>query len=80
MNLWVKDPETGRLDTLETLAIYSLGIVLFKFLLSEVSIGPVIFGQIDGGTIAAILTPTLGCLTLKKHSDNLTRMNNDKSN
>lgn len=80
LNLWVTDPETGKLDTLETLAIYALAVVLFKFILADVSIGPLIMGNVDGGTIAAILTPTLGALTFKKHSDNMVKANNDKSN
>lgn len=76
MNLWIRDPDSGRLDVIETLALYSLIIVLTKFAASEMSIGPLVFGQLDGGTIAAILTPTLGALTFKKHSDNQTKANN----
>jgi uncharacterized YccA/Bax inhibitor family protein len=73
MTLWIKDPDSGRLDVIETLALYTLVIVLAKFMVSEMSFGPIVFGAIDGGTIAALLTPTLGALTFKKHSENLTK-------
>jgi hypothetical protein len=80
MNLWIKDPDSGRLDVIETLALYTLLIVLAKFSLSEMSIGPFVFGQLDGGTIAALLTPTLGALTFKKHSENIIKGNNASPN
>jgi hypothetical protein len=76
MNLWIKDPDSGRLDVIETFALYTLLIVLGKFAVSEMSIGPLVFGQLDGGTIAALLTPTLGALTFKKHSENLAKDKN----
>ena len=80
LNLWITDPDSGRLDVLETIALYSLIVVLAKFSVSEMSIGPLVFGNLDGGTIAAILTPTLGCLTFKKHSENQAKANNAPSN
>jgi hypothetical protein len=80
MNLWIKDPDSGRLDVIETLALYTLLIVLIKFSVSEMSFGPLVFGQLDGGTIAALLTPTLGALTFKKHSENMSKGNNASPN
>ena len=72
MKLWSTESD-GTIDVLETAAIYAVAVVLFKFLTSDMALGPVIFSGIDGGTIAAILTPTLGSLVAKKHSDNLTK-------
>lgn len=71
MNFWMKHPNTGRYDTMLSLAVYTLGAVLLKFIFSEISLGPVMMGQLDAGVVASILTPTLGALAFKKHSDNM---------
>ncbi len=75
---WVTNTE-GKPDSMLTLAIVSLGVILVKFLLSEVSFGPIIFGQLDGTVVAAILTPTLGAYVARRHSDNVTQQNKDKN-
>lgn len=71
MSFWIKHPNTGKYDTMLSLALYALGAVLFKFVFSEISLGPVMLGQLDAGVVASILTPTLGALAFKKHSDNM---------
>ena len=73
MNLWLKNPETGQMDVLETLSVYAVGAVLIKFMLADVAFGSFSSANLDGGTIAAILTPTLGSLAFKKNSDNNTK-------
>ena len=72
MNLWLTNPSTGKVDSMLTLGVYAVAIVLLKFLFSEVSLGPVIFGQLDGGVVAAILTPTLGAYVSRRYTDNQT--------
>lgn len=59
----------GSPDAMLTLGVISLGVVLVKFFLSEVSIGPLVFGQLDGLVVAAILTPTLGAYVARRYSD-----------
>ncbi len=70
MKLWLMNPGTGKEDTMLTLGVYAVVIVLVKFLFSEVSLGPVVLGQLDGGVVAAILTPTLGAYVARRYTDN----------
>lgn len=71
MKLWVKHPNTGKVDTMLTFSVYAVATVLFKFLFSEMSVGNVTLGGIDSGVVAAILTPILGAFVAKRHSDNV---------
>lgn len=59
----------GSPDAMLTLGVVSLGVVLVKFFLSEVSIGPLVFGQLDGLVVASILTPTLGAYVARRYTD-----------
>lgn len=59
----------GKQDAMLTLSVASLAVILLKFFLSEMSFGPVVFGQLDGGVIAAILTPTLGAYVARRYTD-----------
>lgn len=68
---WMKKTE-GNEDSMLTLSVVSLGVILFKFVFSEMTIGPFTMGQLDGTVIAAILTPTLAAYCARKHSDNMT--------
>jgi hypothetical protein len=70
MNLWIKHPETGKYDTMLTLALTATLVVLVKFIFSDMTVGPVVFGDLDSGVIAAVLTPTLGSYCFRRHSDN----------
>lgn len=73
----------GAPDAMLTLGVVSLGVVLLKFFFSEISIGPVIFGQLDGLVVASILTPTLGAYVARRYSDNATQSKDktdDKAN
>lgn len=70
MSFWLTNPGTGKVDTMLTLGVYTVGVVLFKFLVSEMSIGPLVFGQLDGAVVAALLTPTLGAYVARRYSDN----------
>lgn len=67
--MWLTNPGTGKTDTMLTLGVYSLAIVLLKFLGSEMSFGPVTFGNLDGAVVAAILTPTLGAYVARRYTD-----------
>jgi hypothetical protein len=81
MKFWIKNPGTGLDDTMLTLAVYSLGVILLKFLGSEMSFGPVTFGNLDGAVVAAILTPTLGAYCARRYTDTVTpKDKNDKAN
>lgn len=81
MNLWLKYPGTQKYDTMLTLAVYSLAAILLKFLGSEMSFGPVTFGNLDGAVVAAILTPTLGAYVARRYTDKVQpKDDNAKSN
>jgi|HubBroStandDraft_5_1064220.scaffolds.fasta_scaffold203812_2 hypothetical protein len=65
---WVTN-SGGKPDAMLTLGIISLGVVLVKFFIADISIGPLVFGQLDGMVIAAILTPTLGAYVARRYTD-----------
>lgn len=69
MKFWITNPGTGDEDTMLTLAVYSLAVILLKFLGSEMTFGPVTFGNLDGAVVAAILTPTLGAYVARRYTD-----------
>ena len=69
MNIWINHPRSKKPDTMLTLAVASVLIVLIKFAFSGVEIGSVSLGTIDAGVIAAILTPTLGSYVARKYTD-----------
>lgn len=79
MKMWITNPGTGKEDTMLTLAVYSLAIILLKFLGSEMQFGPVTFGNLDGAVVAAILTPTLGAYVARRHSDNVSGASEEKN-
>ncbi len=75
---WIKNT-ANKADATLTLAVISLAVVLFKFLLSETTVGPVSTGQLDAGVVAAILTPTLAAYCTRRFSDNKTNSKKDKN-
>lgn len=79
--MWIKNSD-GKEDSMLTLGCISLGVVLLKFFLSEMSFGPIVFGQLDGMVVAAILTPTIGAYVARRYTDAVVakKDNNDKSN
>lgn len=72
MKLWIKNT-SGKPDAMLTFAVAGLGVVLTKFLMTGISLTfgghPMDFGTIDGTSIAAILTPTLGAYVARRHTD-----------
>jgi hypothetical protein len=77
---WIKNT-SGKPDAILTLSMITLGVVLIKFFLSEVAFGRLVFGSIDGGTIAALLTPTLGSYCARRWTDaNSPQTNKDSNN
>jgi hypothetical protein len=69
----------GNKDSMLTLGVISLGVVLLKFFLSDISIGPLVFGQLDGMVVAAILTPTLGAYVARRYTDANAKKDNDNA-
>lgn len=69
----------GKADAMLTLSVASLAVVLLKFFLSEMSFGSVVFGQLDGGVIAAILTPTLGAYVARRYTDSKSEKKDNKN-
>lgn len=65
---WMQN-SAGKPDAMLTLGVISLAVVLVKFFLSEMTIGPLVFGQLDGMVIASILTPTLGAYVARRYTD-----------
>lgn len=73
MKMWIRNTD-GRKDAILTMAIVGFAFVLVKFVLSGVvftlSDGKMFeFGTIDGGSIGAILTPTLGAYVARRYTD-----------
>lgn len=65
---WMQNSDS-KPDAMLTLGVVSLGVVLLKFFLSEMSFGTIVFGQLDGMVVAAILTPTLGAYVARRYTD-----------
>lgn len=65
---WMKNTK-NKPDAMLTLSMVSLGLVWLKFLLSDMTIGPVMFGQLDGMVITSILAPTLGAYVARRYND-----------
>ncbi len=84
MKFWLTNPGNKKPDTMLTLATYSLVVILIKFIFSEITVGPVTFGQLDGAVIAAILTPTLSAYVARRYTEkvksNPKKDNNNESN
>jgi len=76
--MWMKNSD-GKPDSMLTLGVISLGVVLVKFFLSEMSFGPIIFGQLDGMVVASILTPTIGAYVARRYTDAKLSQKEDKS-
>lgn len=68
MLLWIKNTD-GKEDAMLTMAFITLFVVLLKVALGGVVVGVVSFGGIDSGTIAALLTPTLGAYVARRYTD-----------
>lgn len=69
MNLWIKHPRSGQRDSMLTLSVVSLGVILVKFFLCDMTFGSITFGPLDASVIAAILAPTLTAYVARKHKD-----------
>ncbi|MHB8407932.1 MAG: hypothetical protein ACYDHY_07600 [Acidiferrobacterales bacterium] len=73
MALWIKNTK-GRPDSMLTISLLGFAVVLFKFILSGVTMTlfghEVNFGTVDAATVAAILTPTLGSYVARRYTDN----------
>ena len=65
---WLNNTQ-GKPDATLTLSVISLAVVLVKFFLSEMAFGSIIFGNLDAGVVAAILTPTLASYCFRRHTD-----------
>lgn len=69
MNFWIKHPRSQKPDAMLTVAIYSTAVVLLKFLLAGIAIDNIELGNIDAGTVTAILGSTLGAYAFRKMKD-----------
>lgn len=72
MELWIKNT-SGKKDAMLTFALMGLLVVLTKTLASgfhfTIDESVYQFGAIDGTTVAAILTPTLGAYVSRRYTD-----------
>jgi hypothetical protein len=64
----------GKHDAVLTMSVASLVVILFKVLVSGLSISVhgvtvMTFGTIDSGIIASILTPTLGAYVARRYTE-----------
>ncbi len=74
---WMKN-SNKKDDAMLTLGVVSLGVILLKFFLSDISVGPFVFGQLDGAVVAAILTPTLSAYCARRYTDSKQKDNNNE--
>lgn len=69
---WIQNTD-GKPDAMLTFSVLSLGFVLAKFLVAGTTLAilghSIDFGQTDGASIAAILTPTLGAYVTRRYTD-----------
>lgn len=75
--MWIQNTN-GKGDAMLTLGVISLGVVLVKFFLSDMSYGPLIFGNLDGGVVTAILGSTLGAYVMRRYTDANAKGNNNE--
>lgn len=72
MNFWIKNT-SGKPDAMLTLSITGFAVILLKILAAGVTLQlagrDFGFGTIDGTTIAALLTPTLGAYVGRRYTD-----------
>lgn len=73
MRFWIKNSK-GKPDAMLTFAVVAFLVVIVKFLASAVTLHltgdkVVELGSVDSGSIAALLTPTLGAYVARRHSD-----------
>jgi hypothetical protein len=70
---WMLKNSSGRKDAVLTMAVVGFGFCLIKVLLAGVTIAVAGHtfdcGTIDGSSIAAILTPTLGAYVGRRYTD-----------
>ncbi len=62
----MKNPD-GSLSISKLLLITSFGIVFVKVLAAGVTVGGLAMGAIDGGVIAAVLTPAVALYGARRH-------------
>lgn len=72
MGFWIKNTD-GKPDAILTLSIVGFVTILVKLLFSGLTLTfkgkEVGIGNIDGSSIAAILTPTLGAYVARRYTD-----------
>jgi hypothetical protein len=66
--IWIKNTE-GKRDAILTMSLLGFLVVLVKFALSGLTIGPFVFGELDAGVVGALLTPTLGAYVARRFTD-----------
>lgn len=70
---WMIRNSSGQKDGIFTMAVVGFAFCLVKMLLVGVTLQlaghEISFGTIDGSTIAAILTPTLGAYVGRRYTD-----------
>jgi hypothetical protein len=59
----------GKPDSMLTLGVVSLAVILLKFFFSDMSFGAISFGNLDGGVVTAILGSTLGAYVMRRYTD-----------
>ena len=81
---FIKNPKTGAGDSMLTMAILSMLVVLGKVLLNGVTITimakTINFGTIDAGLAAAVITPILTAYVARKHTDKITNKPKGETN
>lgn len=65
---WMLRNSRGARDALLTFAAGAVAVSFAKVLTNGAAIGPVVFGTIDSGLVAALLAPTLGAYVAKRIS------------
>lgn len=82
MRSWIKNT-SGKPDAVLTLTVIGFLVVIFKLLLSGISLefdgNSYTVGDIDASEIGAILTPTLGAYVARRYTDKKHENSEDES-
>lgn len=76
MKIWIRNTD-GKPDAVLTMALWCLVVILVKLVFSgfalTVGTWSIGAGSVDGGIIAALLSPTLGAYVARRYTDKMHR-------
>ena len=80
MKIWIRNTD-GKADAVLTMTLWCLVVILMKLVFSgfTLTVGTwnVGAGSIDGGMVAALLSPTLGAYVARRYTDRMASRKTD---